>query len=79
MSLSAVSNSSTQAQLVKLTSGEYTAASVTADPKDATKLYLVKEQDGNYGTTVPQPAAEPSAKSSASVLLSLTSLTLGGA
>jgi hypothetical protein len=65
-------------QLVKLANGEYSAASVTADPKDATKLGLVKEQDGNYGTTPPAPSSA-NAKSSSSVLSTLTSMNLGGA
>jgi hypothetical protein len=39
--------------LVKLITGEYTAAWVVADPRDASRLWLVKQQDGNYGTTSP--------------------------
>jgi hypothetical protein len=62
---------------VKLANGEYTAASVAADPKDATKLNLVKEKDGNYGTT-PPASSESSSKSSTNVLSSLTSMQLGG-
>lgn len=65
-------------QLVKLANGEYTAASVTADAKDAAKLGLVKEQDGNYGTTAPAPSSA-NAKSSSTVLSTLTSMNLGGA
>jgi len=36
-----------------MANGEYTAASVNSDQKDALKLGLVKEKDGNYGTTRP--------------------------
>jgi len=36
-----------------LANGEYTAASVESDQTDALKLGLVKEKDGNYGTTQP--------------------------
>jgi hypothetical protein len=39
---------------VKLANGEYTAASVSSDQKDALKLGLVEEKDGNYGTTSPK-------------------------
>jgi hypothetical protein len=34
-----------------MANGEYTAASVQSDEKDALKLGLVQEKDGNYGTT----------------------------
>jgi len=65
--------------LVKLTSGEYTAASVVADPKDASRLWLVKQQDGNYGTTSPAPpGGSATAQSSSSVMAGLDSLRLGG-
>ena len=40
-------------KLVKMANGEYTAASVKSDQEDALKLGLVKEKDGNYGTTQP--------------------------
>jgi hypothetical protein len=36
-----------------MANGEYTAASVQSDQADALKLGLVKEKDGNYGTTQP--------------------------
>ena len=77
MTVSAVSSGAASSQLVKLPNGEYTAASVTADPKDATKLGLVKEKDGNYGTTPPVPA-NPVSKSSPGVLASLSTMKLGG-
>jgi hypothetical protein len=77
MTVTAVSSGTASSQLVKLPSGEYTAASVTADPKDATKLGLVKEKDGNYGTT-PPAAVNSDAKSSPAVLSSLTTMKLGG-
>jgi hypothetical protein len=65
--------------LVKLANGEYTASSVDADPRAAIKLDLVKEKDGNYGTTPPAPSGSAAtAQSSSNVLTSLTSLTLGG-
>ena len=76
MSATAPCSSATAAQLVKLANGEYTAASVAADPKDATKLNLIKEADGNYGTKPPAPVE---AKTSASALSTLTTLQLGGA
>jgi hypothetical protein len=77
MTVTAVSSGTTSSQLVKLPNGEYTAASVTADPKDATKLGLVKEKDGNYGTT-PPAATTADAKTSPAVLSSLTTMKLGG-
>jgi hypothetical protein len=75
MSVAAVSSGAAGSQLVKLASGEYTAASVAADPKDATKLGLVKENDGNYGTSPPAPA---DAKSSANVMSAVALMKLGG-
>jgi hypothetical protein len=36
-----------------MANGEYTAASVNSDQKDALRLGLMKEKDGNYGTTPP--------------------------
>jgi hypothetical protein len=81
MPVSAVSaiTSATTSQLVKLASGEYTSASVASDPSDATRLGLVKEKDGNYGTT-PPPATDSTAaaRSSPSVQAGLASLKLGG-
>ena len=76
--LPASTASSTPAQLVKLANGEYTAASVDADPTAAIKLDLIKEKDGNYGTTPPAPAGPAAAQSSSAVLTSLASLALGG-
>jgi hypothetical protein len=65
--------------LVKLITGEYTAASVVADPKDATRLWLVKQQDGNYAAASPAPASSSApAQSSRTVLAFLDSLRLGG-
>jgi hypothetical protein len=80
MSISALtSTGASSAALVKLANGEYTAASVDKDQKDALKLGLVKEADGNYGTTPPVPAGSAaSAQSSSTVLASLASLKLGG-
>ena len=75
VSISAPAAATSTAQLVKLPNGEYTAASVTADPKDAAKLNLVREKDGNYGTTPPASAA---AQSAPAVQSSLSDLTLGG-
>jgi hypothetical protein len=67
------------AALIKLTSGEYTAASVAADPKDAARLWLVKQQDDNYGTTTSAPSGgSPEAQSSSGVMGGLDSLRLGG-
>ena len=62
-----------------MANGEYTAASVQSDPTDAAKLALVKEKDGNYGTTPPtSPAQTPATQSSPGVQAALTSLKLGG-
>jgi hypothetical protein len=77
MSVSAVGSGAASAQLVRLTNGEYTAASVQANLTDATKLGLVKQADGNYGTT--PPPAPSDARSSPSVLSALTAIRLGGA
>jgi hypothetical protein len=80
MSVSAVASAgASNSALVKLANGEYTAASVSKDEKDALKLGLVKEADGNYGTTPPAPTGSAaSMQSSSAVLASLTSLSLGG-
>ena len=77
----ATSTTTTASKLVQMANGEYTAASVTADPTDAAKLGLTKEKDGNYGTQSTQVAAGPSAstQSSNGVQAALTTLTLGGA
>ena len=77
MSLNALYSSATS-QLTKLASGEYTAASVAADPRDAIKLALVKEKDGNY-TTAPVAPDAGSSHSSPRVLFTLPSLKMGGA
>lgn len=82
MSISALQGSSAStSKLVKLVSGEYTAASVNADPAAATKLNLFREKDGNYGIAPPTPIPAGSAvtKSSAKVLASLDALRFGGA
>lgn len=80
MSVSAVtSTGASSSGLVKTANGEYTAASVEKDQKDAQKLGLVKQKDGNYATTPPASTDNAtSAQSSASVLTSLAALTLGG-
>ena len=74
------SASTSKSTLVKMANGEYTAASVDADQADATKLGLVKEKDGNYGTATPRVAtsAPAAAQASSSVQSVLTTLTLGG-
>lgn len=62
-------------------SGEYTAASVDSDQKDAMALGLIKQKDGNYAAKpVAQDSAPTSAaaKSSAGVQAALSGLTLGG-
>jgi hypothetical protein len=80
MSVSALSSvGASSASLVKLANGEYTADSVAKDQADALKLDLVKETDGNYGTTPPAPAnSAASVQSSSNVLANLASLKLGG-
>jgi hypothetical protein len=78
MSLSVVSSNSVASQLFKLASGEYTAASVAADPRDAIKLALVKAKDGNFATAPVAPDAG-SSQSSSRVLYILPSLKMGGA
>ena len=82
MTISALSPSTTAstAGLVRLANGEYTAASVAADPTAAAALDLVKEKDGNYGTATPPAAAGglAAAQSSPGVLAALAALTLGG-
>ena len=65
--------------LVRLIIGECTAASVVADPRDASRLWLVKQQDGNYGTTSPALVSGLATdQSSRTILASLDSLRLGG-
>jgi len=78
MSLTTLSSTSTPSHLIKLASGEYTAASVAADPRDAIKLALVKEKDGNY-VTAPVAPDSGSSQSSSRVLFILPSLKMGGA
>ena len=74
-----IATTTTAAALVKMASGEYTAASVTADPTDAAKLGLRKEKDGNYGTATVSATTSTAASSSASATLAaVTTLTLGG-
>lgn len=78
---SASSTSASTGKLVELANGEYTADSVSSDQTDATKLGLIKEKDGNYGTSKPadtKPSASAAAQSSSNVQWALTSLTLGG-
>jgi hypothetical protein len=60
-----------------MANGEYTAASVQSDEKDALKLGLVQEKDGNYGTTSPTTSGAASQDSS-SALLTLASQQSGG-
>jgi hypothetical protein len=81
MTIFALSASTTSAAaLVRLDNGEYTAASVAADPTAATNRDLVKEKDGNYrAATAPTPSSGAAAvQSSSAVLAALASLTLGG-
>jgi len=79
VSAASASTAATSA-LVKTANGEYTAASVAKDPKDAAKLGLIREQDGNYGTqSASQVSATPATKSTSATLSVLTTLTLGGA
>ena len=81
MTISAVPSSigASAPGLIRLITGEYTAASVVADPKDASRLWLVKQQDGNYGTTSPARASGSAmGQSSRTILASLDSLRLGG-
>ena len=81
MTISAIQSSAgvSVSALIKLTSGEYTAASVAGDPKDAARLWLVKQQDGNYGAATSAPSGwSPQAQSSSGVMGSLDSLMLGG-
>jgi hypothetical protein len=81
MAISAMQSSAgvSASVLIKLTSGEYTAASVAADPKDAARLWLVKQQDGNYGPATSAASwGSPEAQSSWGVMGSLDSLRLGG-
>ena len=67
--------------LSKLGNGEYTAASVSADPKAAAALGLHKESDGNYGTTNQSPvvtSGSAATRSAPATQVALTSLVLGG-
>lgn len=79
MSVAAASTTASSAQLVQMASGEYTADSVGKDQKDATRLNLVKEKDGNYGTTARAATdSSPPVQGSSAVVASLSSLKLGG-
>ena len=79
-SSTSASTTSTSSKLVQLANGEYTASSVASDQTDANKLGLIKEKDGNYGTSQPTVASSGTAASQASsgVQSALTSLPLGG-
>ena len=82
MTVSALSatTSTTSVKLVALANGEYTAGSVASDPTDASRLWLVKEKDGNYGVAAPAVAAASTAaaQSASGVLAALASLKFGG-
>lgn len=81
MTVSALTTTTTASVLSQVGNGEYSAASVSSDPTDATKLGLVKEKDGNYGTANPNAVAatgSAAAQSSSGVQAALTALTLGG-
>ncbi len=67
--------------LVRILLREYTAASVEANPLDASRLDLVKLRDGNYAepSLVPFDIVGSAAlRSSAAVQAGLNALTLGG-
>ena len=66
--------SATASALVKLIDGQYTAASVQADPKDAARLNLVKMKDGNYGT----PPTDAALQTTPATLSAVVTLQLGG-
>ena len=75
----AATTTASSSQLVQLANGEYTADSVAKDQKDAIRLNLIKEPDGNYGTTPPAPTGRSAAvRSSSNVHASVSSLKLGG-
>ena len=75
----ALTTTTSSATLVKMANGEYTAASVAADPTDAAKLGLKREKDGNYGTAAVSPTTSSAASTTASsTLAAVTGLTLGG-
>jgi hypothetical protein len=83
MTISALPTTTTTATRVlsHVGNGEYTAASVSADPADATKLGLVKEKDGNYGTASAATVATgggAAAQSSSAVQTALLALKRGG-
>lgn len=79
MSVSSVSSTPVATPtLSKLGNGEYTAASVSADPKDAIAQGLSKQADGNYGTANAAAAAGPAARSAPAVQDALNTLKLGG-
>ena len=67
-------SSATASALVKLINGQYTAASVQADPKDAARLNLVKMKDGNYGV----PPTDAALQTTPATLSAVVTLQLGG-
>ena len=81
MSVSALltSASVSTTTLVKMANGEYAASSVNVDQKDAIKLDLVKENDGNYSTPPTPPSNAAMSRSSSTALTSLDWLRLSGA
>lgn len=74
ISTSLSSAASASSSLVRLADGEYTAASVAADPTASSRLDLVKLKDGNYAAM----PVSPSLMTSASTAIALSTLHVGG-
>lgn len=66
--------------LYKQANGEYLAADVASDYRDAAKLDLVRLADGNYGSllSVILAPASAAANSSSGIQSALNNLVLGG-
>ena len=64
--------------LVRTVFGEYTAASVAADPLDAGRLSLVRQDDGNYGLPAFAVGGPALSRSSRFVQSAVINLAVGG-
>lgn len=81
MSATPTSAASSVHGLVRVLLREYTSASVSANPLDASRLDLVRLRDGNYAEPSLAPfdmVGSAALRSSASLQAGLSALTLGG-
>lgn len=70
---SGVTGSTAVSSLQKTANGEYTAGSVAMNPNEAFRLFLTRQDDGNYAAL-----SSPLARSTNGVRSAIFSLNLGG-